>query len=114
MAESDAKLEVDGQELEATQGRGTEVCRRIRLTAAGNIKGAPGKLYWLILSNSSSSMRHATLHDDTDGTDDEVAKFYLAPERTVVHTFDPPMPFSTGIRFGNIEHDGTRITAGYI
>ncbi|KKM81197.1 hypothetical protein LCGC14_1332250 [marine sediment metagenome] len=114
MAESDNKLEADPKNLVPTQGRGSEICLKTRITAAGNIKGAPGKLYWLILSNSSSSMRHATLHDDTDGTDDEVAKFYLAGERTVVHTFDPPIPFSTGIRFGNIEHDGTRITAGYI
>ncbi len=87
--------------------------QKTRLTAAGNILARAGVLHWLIISNANSSMRHCTLHDATSGTTGEVVKFYNAPERTVVHKFNPPIPFSTGIRIGNIEHSDIIITGGY-
>jgi len=86
---------------------------KTRLTAIGNIKATPGMLHWLVISNSDSSVRHCTLHDDDDGTSDEVIKFYIPGERTVPFYFDPPLPFATGIRIGAIEHSGTVITGGY-
>lgn len=87
--------------------------KKTRLTAAGNICAYPAMLHWLIISNSSDSTRHCTLHDDTDGTSDEVVKFYTPGQRTIVYAFDPPIPFATGIRIGAIEHSGTVITGGY-
>jgi len=86
---------------------------KARLTSAGNIKATEGLLHWLVISNPDKSMRHCTLHDDNDGTSDEVIKFYIPGERTVPFYFNPPLPFVTDIRFGSIEHSGTIITAGY-
>ncbi len=93
-------------------GLGT-ACPTTRLTAAGNIKASGGILYWLIATNPSSSIRHFTLHDDNDGTDDEVHKFYIPRESTKVFSFDPPISMGTGIRIGAIEHNETVITGGY-
>ena len=87
--------------------------RKARLTSADNIKATEGLLHWLIISNSDSSTRHCTLHDDNDGTDDEVIKFSIPGQRTIPFYFDPPLPFVTGIRIGSIEHSGTVITGGY-
>ncbi len=86
---------------------------KTRLTAAGNIFASPGQLHWLIISNPDSSTRHATLHDATSGTTGEVAKFYTPAAQTKVYTFNPPIPFTTGIRIGNIEDSDTIITGGY-
>ena len=87
--------------------------QKTRLTAAGNILGRPGVLHWLIISNPDSSTRHATLHDATSGTTGEVHKFYTQSARTTVYAFNPPIPFSTGIRIGAIEDSDTVITGGY-
>lgn len=114
MGESQDKLSKTATEKEATFGRNQEVCQKTRLTAAGNIKAGPGKLYWLIITNANSSIRHCTLHDATSGTTGEVAKFYTPAQRTVVYPFDPPIPFATGIRIGAIENSDTVITGGYI
>lgn len=100
-------------ETEDTYGRASERCSRTRLTAAGNIKASPGKLYWLLISNPDASVRHCTLHDDNDGTDDEIHKFYIAAASTKLFNFDPPIPCSVGIRIGAIEDSDTVITAGF-
>lgn len=86
---------------------------KTRLTSAGNIKATPGMLHWLIISNANSNTRHCTLHDDNDGTSDEVIKFYIPGQRTIPFYFDPPLPFAIGIRIGAMEHDETVVTGGY-
>ena len=103
-----------GIDTASTYGRASELCLTTRLTAAGNIKGSAGKLYWLIISNANSSMRHCTLHDAIAGTTGEIAKFYNPAESTRVYTFDPPIPCATGIRIGNIEHSDVIVTGGYV
>lgn len=93
-------------------GLGT-VCKKTRLTSAGNIKATSGVLYWLLATNIDSSTRHFTLHDDNDGTSDEVHKFYIPGESTRLFPFNPGMSFGTGIRIGAIEHSGTVVVGGY-
>ena len=85
-----------------------------RLTAAGNIKASSGLLYWLIATNPDSSARHFTLHDDDDGTDGEIHKFYVPATTTKVFSFDPPIKCDTGIRIGAIEDSDTVVTGGYV
>lgn len=87
--------------------------KKTRLTAAGNICSTPGHLHWITIENPDSSTRHITLHDDNDGTDDEVIKFRTPAGRTETHNFIPAMPFSTGIRIGAFEDSDTRVVAGY-
>ena len=87
--------------------------KHTRLTAAGNIKGTEGKLHWLIASNPDSGVRHFTLHNATDGTDNEVHKFYVPGQSTQVYSFDPPIAMGVGIRIGDIEDSDTVVTGGY-
>ena len=103
-----------GIDTASTYNRASELCLTKRLTVAGNIKATAGKLFWLIISNANSSMRHCTLHDDNDGTADEICKFYNPAESTRVYNFDPPIPCDTGIRIGNIEHSDVIVTGGYV
>lgn len=93
-------------------GLGT-ACKKTRLTSAGNIKASAGILYWLLVSNPNSSMRHFTLHDAISGTTGEVHKFYISAETTKIFPFDPGILMGVGIRIGNIEHGDTVITGGY-
>ena len=113
MPQSDEKLEKTAFEKTGTFGRGQEVCQIKRLTAAGNIKGGPGKLYWLLITNANSSIRHCSLQDATSGTTGLVAKFFNAIQSTKLYEFDPPIPFATGIRFGEFEHADVTLVGGY-
>ena len=88
-------------------------CKKTRLTTAGNICATPAMLHWLLVENPNSSNRHITLHDDNDGTSDEVIKFHIPAQRTLPFYFDPPMPFDVGIRVGAFEHSDTRVVGGY-
>ena len=114
MGQSDAKLEREAFEKKGTQGRGAELCEKTRITAAANIKAAPGKLYWLLVTNANSSARHFSLHDATSSTTGLVQKFFMAAQSTKLFPFDPPMPFATGIRIGEIEHADITMVGGYI
>lgn len=88
-------------------------CSTTRLTAAGNIKGSGGILYWLLATNPDSSARHFSLHDATEGTTGLVHKFYIPGQETKMFPFDPPISMPTGIRIGEIEDADTVITGGY-
>lgn len=116
MAKSDNKLEADPKNLVPTEGRRTEVCLKTIITAAANIKAGPGKLYYLLVTNANSSRRNFSLHDATSGSasGDLVQKFFMAAESSQVFTFDPPLPFATGIRIGAIEHSEITMVGGYI
>ena len=84
-----------------------------RLTEAGQVKSAPGRLFWLIGSNISNDAKYFILNDATSGTESEVAKFLIPGNQTKVWTFNPPMSLPTGIRIGTIESDKVIVTAGY-
>lgn len=116
MAESENKLEADPKNLVPTGGRASEICLKTIITAVGNIKDGPGKLYYLLVTNANSSRRNFTLHDATSGaaSGDVVQKFFMAAESSQVFTFDPPLPFDTGIRIGAIEHDEITMVGGYV
>lgn len=86
---------------------------KTRLTAAGNIKGRPGMLHWLIVTSWYADPAYVVLNDDTDGTDDEIAKFYVPGKRTVVFPFDPPIPCAIGIRIGTFSKSNMEVTGGY-
>lgn len=88
-------------------------CKKTRLTAAGNIVATPAMLHWLIIENPNSSKRHCTLNDATSGTTGEVIKFHIPSQSTQPFYFDPPMPFTTGIRFSAFGHADTRVVGGY-
>ena len=116
MGQSDAKLEKTTFEKTGTQGRGAELCEKTIITEAANIKAAPGKLYWLLVTNAKDSKRHFTLHDATSGSASAavVQKIYMGSESTQLFNFDPPMPFATGIRVGSIEVSDITMVGGYI
>ena len=84
-----------------------------RLTAAGAIKASPGKLYCLIVSNWDGDPAYVVLNDDTDGTSDEVAKFYVASKRTEVFNFNPGITLNTGIYIGTFEESAMEVTGVY-
>jgi len=86
--------------------------KHTRLTAAGNILAADGKLHWLIATNPDSSTRHFTLNDSAAATN-EVHKFYVPGQTTKVFSFDPPINFDVGIRISAMEHGDTVVTGGY-
>jgi len=88
-------------------------CKKTRLTAAGNIVGASAMLHWLMVENPNSSIRHITLNDAASGATGEIIKFHQPAQRTMLYTFDPPMPFLNGIRISAFEHADTRVVGGY-
>lgn len=103
-----------GVESASTYGRASELCSTTRLASADNIKATAGKLYWLIVTNWDGDPRYVVLHDDNDGTDGEIAKFYVASKRTEVFNFDPPIPCATGIRIGTFSESAMEVTGGYV
>ena len=116
MAESDNKLEADPKNLVPTGGRGSEICLKTRITAAGNIKAGPGKLYYLLVTNLSSSKRHFHIHDATSGSaaGDLVQQVFMAAQSSVLLNFDPPLPFATGIRIGALESSDITMVGAYV
>ena len=116
MAESDEKAQADPITVQPTYGRAAEVCLKTIITAAANIKAGPGKLYYLSVTNGNSSRRNFSLHDAISGAAAGalVQKFFMAAESSQVFTFDPPMPFATGIRIGAIEHSEITMVGGYV
>ncbi len=84
-----------------------------RITAAGNIKASPGRLYALIILNPDSSARHCILNDATSGTGSEVAKFLTPSKQTKVYLFGDGITLHTGIRIGTFEDSDTIVTGIY-
>ena len=103
-----------GLDVTATYNRASDLCLTTRITSANNIKGSAGKLFWLLVSNANASMRHFSLHNATSGTTGLVHKFYMKAEDTHLFNFDPPIPFDTGIRIGEIEHADITMVGGYV
>lgn len=85
----------------------------VKLTAAGNIRGAAGKLCWLIVSNTTGNGKKCVVHDDDNGTDDEVFQVAVPGDDSKFLLFSPPMPFGTGIRVGTLEA-GLIVTGGFV
>lgn len=85
----------------------------VRLDAAGNIRGAAGKLCWINVSNTTGNGKKIVVHDDDDGTDDEVFQVAVEGDDSKFLLFNPPCPFTTGIRVGELEA-GLIVTAGFI
>lgn len=88
-------------------------CNTIKVTSAGNIKATAGALCWINVSNTAGTGKKVTIHDDNDGTDDEIMQIGVPGEDSKFLLFLPAMPFSTGIRCGALE-SGLIITAGYL
>jgi len=84
-----------------------------RLTEAGAIKASPGKLYCLIVSNWDGDPAYVVLNDDTDGTSDEVSKFYVGASRTEVFNFNPGITLNTGIYIGTFSTSKMEVTGVY-
>lgn len=83
-----------------------------KLTEAGNIKGEPGLLIWLSVSNSAGTGKKVVLHDDDNGTDDEVMQVAVPGDDSKFLIFPPGFYFSTGIRCGTLE-TGLVVTGAY-
>ena len=85
----------------------------VRLTAAGNIRAAAGKLAWIQVSNTTGNGLKCVLHDATSGTTGEVMQIGVPGDDSKFLNFSPPCPFATGIRVGTLE-DGLIVTGGFI
>ena len=83
-----------------------------KLTAAGNIKGSAGYLFWVIVENGNAAAQEVVFHNATSGTTGEVFRVMVPIKDTKFISFPIAMHFSTGIRCGTV---GTTvvITGGY-
>ena len=64
-------------------------------TADVAIKGAPGKVYWVTISDGNDCL--IQLNDSTDDSGTDLWQFRI-PDNGYAHIiFDPPLEFSTGI-----------------
>lgn len=64
-------------------------------TADAAIKTAPGKVYWLTISDASASA--IQLNDSTDDTGTDLWGLILTTNVFHHFNFDPPIEFATGI-----------------
>ena len=83
-----------------------------RLDAAGNIKATAGYLIWINVSNTTGNGLKVVLHDDDNGTDDEVMQVAVPGDDSKFLAFPPGFYFSTGIRCGTLE-SGLIVTGAY-
>ena len=74
----------------------------VKLTAAGNIRAAAGKLTSLIVNNPSGGALTVVVHDATAGTTGEVFQVSVPTLDCRILNFSPPLPFATGIRCGTL------------
>lgn len=103
-----------GLDITATYNRASELCLTTTLTATGDIKSTAGKLFWLLLTNASTSARLCTLYDDNSGgTSDVIAPFRVAGKASKLFNFDPPIPCGEGISIGQMDGDLT-VVGGYV
>ena len=85
----------------------------VKLTSDGNIRGAAGKLCWLVITNPGATVRIAKLNDATTGTGSEIMQIVVPKYDTKFLLFSPPMPFAVGIRVGTLETDLV-LTGGFV
>ena len=85
----------------------------VKLTAAGNIRGAAGKLAWIQVSNTTGNGLKCILNDAITGTTGEVMQIGVMGEDSKFLLFSPPCPFATGIRVGTLEA-GLIVTGGFV
>jgi len=85
----------------------------VKLTAAGNIRAAAGKLTSLIVANPSSGNLVVIVNDAITSTTGEVFQVSVIAYDTKVLNFNPPLPFATGIRCGTLG-DGLIVTGAFV
>ena len=83
-----------------------------KLTSAGNIKATAGYLIWINVSNTTGGGLKVVIHDDDNGTDDEVMQIGVPADDSKFLAFPPGFYFSTGIRCGTLEA-GLIVTGAY-
>lgn len=84
-----------------------------QLTEAGNIKGSPGMLMWVLAANAADSKnRYFTLNNATEGAGNEICRIQVKAADTKFFVFPYGFYFSTGIQVGVSEGDLT-ITGAY-
>ena len=85
----------------------------VKLTAAGNIRAAAGKLSWIQVSNTTGNGLKCILNNATSGTSSEVMQIGVPGDDSKYLAFPVPAPFSTGIRIGTLEA-GLIVTGGFV
>jgi len=83
-----------------------------RLDAAGNIKGEPGALIWINVSNTTGGGLKVVLNNATSGTGTEIMQVAVPGDDSKFIAFPPGFYFSTGIRCGTLE-SGLIVTGAY-
>ena len=80
-------------------------------TADTAIKSAPGKVYWLTMSDNNDCL--AQLNDSTDDSGTDLWQMRI-PDNGYIHcVFDPPLEFATGI-YLDVPSGEASIIVGYI
>jgi len=85
----------------------------VKLTAAGNIRAAAGKLTSLIVANPTAAALACIVNDAITSTTGEVFQVSVVANDTKVLSFNPPLPFATGIRIGTLAA-GLIVTGAFI
>ncbi len=83
-----------------------------RMTATGLVISGAHKLYWINVNPSAGSSL-LELTDDTAGSGTVVYDCFHTDKEAHVHSFSPPMPFSTGIYLETFTNM-TSVIFGYI
>ena len=83
-----------------------------RLSGAGNIKGSPGYLLWVVAANPTAAPLNVTFNDATSGTGSEVFQIEVPANNTIPFNFGAGFHFGTGIRCGVLE-SGLIVTGAY-
>lgn len=83
-----------------------------RLVGTGQIKASAGKLYWLEV-NPGAGNSLLELTDDLDGAGAVVYDCFHTSRESHMHSFDPPMEFTTGIYLKTFT-SMTSVIAGYL
>ena len=87
-------------------------CATGELTAAGNIKAAPGVVFWLVACETAGTAATFVLNDATSSTTGEIATFRVLANTTLALRFAPAIYCATGIRLGTVGASMS-ITVGY-
>jgi len=85
----------------------------VRLDAAGNIRGAAGKLTSLIVANPTAGALVCIVNDAITSTTGEVFQVSVVANDTKIFNFNPPLPFATGIRIGTLG-TGLIVTGAFV
>ena len=85
----------------------------VKLTGAGNIRAAAGKLTSLIVANPTAAALACIVNDVITSTTGEVFQVSVVANDTKQLIFNPPMPFATGIRIGTLA-TGLVVTGSFV